>query len=99
MAYRTTVDEFYSYCAEYGHPPTVRELGLRCGYTSTSTTMSHLDKAVKRGEIAHEPNRVPAFYPIPERRNAMAWAVLDLAWNSHPDVVRAWVQGKLELGK
>lgn len=38
-----------------GYPPTVREIGVALGLTSSSTVASHLAKMVEKGVIVRDP--------------------------------------------
>jgi repressor LexA len=45
------------FTAEYGYPPSVREIGERVGLSSSSTVQSHLKTLEKRGLIHRDPTK------------------------------------------
>ena len=51
---------------EQGYPPSVRQLGERCGLKSASTVHMHLSSLVERGFIVREPNLPRAIKVIRE---------------------------------
>lgn len=45
------------FTAEHGYPPSVREIGVRVGLSSSSTIHAHLKQLEKRGLIARDPTK------------------------------------------
>ena len=45
----------YAYSADYGYPPTYREIGEACGLKSKSVVKKVLDELQREGRIDREP--------------------------------------------
>lgn len=48
---QAVLDYIRSYITEHGYAPTVREIGVRFGWSSPSTVQGKLDQLVREGSI------------------------------------------------
>lgn len=55
-----------AHVAEYGWPPTVRELCDAVGLDSTSTVHAHLSRLVRDGRIVRDPTKPRALRIVPD---------------------------------
>ena len=54
---RRILDVIVAFTAEWGYPPSVREIGERVGLSSSSTIHAHLKALEKRGLISRDPTK------------------------------------------
>jgi len=54
---RQILDFLRDHARDHAYPPTVREIGLAVGLSSSSTVQNHLNTLVKRGLITRDPSK------------------------------------------
>lgn len=54
---RLIYEAIRDFAAEYGYPPTVRELALSVGLASASGVQHHIDRLVRAGLVTRDPER------------------------------------------
>jgi SOS-response transcriptional repressor LexA len=59
------LDTIHAHIREHGTPPTIREMGLRLGITSTCSTYRHIQALERKGLIERLPNLRGGAYARP----------------------------------
>jgi repressor LexA len=66
------LDVIRDFTIEHGYPPSVREIGVRVGLSSSSTVQSHLKALEKRGLVRRDPTKPRALSTADAREHMKA---------------------------
>src|SRR6202165_6343231 len=89
---REILDYLRKMLRENAYPPTVREIGLAIGLSSSSTVQNHLNTLERKGYIHRDPSKARAIElvekdplaAVPGRGNIVSLTVMDLAAGGTP---------------